>query len=96
MRGTLVVGSAKLRGVQQRAPPTFGRATVRLGVGSHFRSSLSFMPYDRKQLLNVKRDFPTAKPCGEILGTPPPELSPPAPGSGEDVFVNYLMLTSRL
>jgi len=28
--------SAKLCGVEQRAPPTFGRATITLGIGPHF------------------------------------------------------------
>ena len=28
--------SAKLCGVGQRAPPMFGRATIRLGIGPHF------------------------------------------------------------
>jgi len=32
----LVVGvSYKLCGVEQRAPPMFGRATIRLGIGPH-------------------------------------------------------------
>ena len=34
----LVVGSAKLCGVEQTAPPMFGRATIRLGIGSHSSS----------------------------------------------------------
>ena len=33
--------SAKLRGVEQRAPPMFGRATITLGIGTN--SSLSFI-----------------------------------------------------
>jgi len=28
--------SAKLCGVEQRAPPMFGRATITLGIGPHF------------------------------------------------------------
>ena len=36
LHGTLVVASAKLCGVEQRAPPIFGRATIRLGIGPHF------------------------------------------------------------
>jgi len=31
LHGTLVVG-----GVQQRVPPIFGRAAIRLGIGPHF------------------------------------------------------------
>ena len=31
LHGTLVVG-----GVQQRAPPIFGRAAITLGIGPHF------------------------------------------------------------
>jgi len=34
--GTLVVASAKLCGVEQRAPPIFGRAAITLGIGPHF------------------------------------------------------------
>ena len=34
LHGTLVV--AKLCGVEQRAPPIFGRATIRLGIDPHF------------------------------------------------------------
>ena len=30
--------SAKLCGVEQRAPPIFGRATITLGIGPHFSS----------------------------------------------------------
>ena len=33
--GTLVVASAKLCGVEQRAPPIFGRAAITLGIGPH-------------------------------------------------------------
>jgi len=38
LHGTLVVGwvSAKLYGVEQRAPPIFGRAAITLGIGPHF------------------------------------------------------------
>jgi len=35
LHGTLVWASAKLCGVEQRAPPIFGRATITLGIGSH-------------------------------------------------------------
>jgi len=30
------VTAAKLCGVEQRAPPIFGRATITLGIGPHF------------------------------------------------------------
>ena len=33
LHGTLVGASAKLCGVEQRAPPIFGRATITLGIG---------------------------------------------------------------
>jgi len=36
LHGTLVVASAKLCGVEQRAQPIFGRATITLGIGPHF------------------------------------------------------------
>ena len=36
LHGTLVVGAAKLCGVEQRAPPIFGRAAITLGIGPHF------------------------------------------------------------
>ena len=38
LHGTLVVGvtvSAKLCGVEQRAPPIFNRAAIMLGIGPH-------------------------------------------------------------
>jgi len=35
MHGTLVWASAKLCGVEQRAPPIFGRSTIRLGICPH-------------------------------------------------------------
>jgi len=34
--GTLVVGVSKLCGVEQRAPPIFGKAAITLGIGPHF------------------------------------------------------------
>jgi len=38
LHGTVVVGdSAKLCGVEQRAPPIFGRAAITLGIGPHFQ-----------------------------------------------------------
>jgi len=42
LHGILVVG-AKLCGVEQRAPPIFGRATITLGIGPH-SSLLYFCP----------------------------------------------------
>jgi len=36
LHGTLVVGVSKLCGVEQRAPPIFGRAAITLGIGPHF------------------------------------------------------------
>ena len=42
LHGSQVVVSAKLCGVEQRAPPMFGRATITLGIGPH--SSSSFFP----------------------------------------------------
>jgi len=35
LHGTLVVGVTKLCGVEQRAPPIFGRAAFTLGIGPH-------------------------------------------------------------
>jgi len=35
LHGTLVVGVTKLCGIEQRALPIFGRATMRLGIGPH-------------------------------------------------------------
>jgi len=35
LRGTRVVGVTKLWGVEQRAPPIFGRAAITLGIGPH-------------------------------------------------------------
>ena len=36
LHGTLVLGVSALCGVEQRAPPMFGRATITLGIGPHF------------------------------------------------------------
>jgi len=35
--------SAKLCGVEQRAPPIFGRADITLGIGPHFQFVFIFM-----------------------------------------------------
>jgi len=35
LHGTLVVGVSQICGVEQRAPPIFGRAAITLGVGPH-------------------------------------------------------------
>jgi len=35
LHGTLVVGVSQNCGVEQRAPPVFGRATITLGIGPH-------------------------------------------------------------
>jgi len=35
LHGTLVWASANLCGVEQRAPPIFGRAAITLGIGPH-------------------------------------------------------------
>jgi len=40
MHGTLVVGVSQICGVEQRAPPIFGRAAITLGIGP--RSSCIF------------------------------------------------------
>ena len=36
LHGTLVVGVSQTLGVEQRAPPVFGRAAITLGIGPHF------------------------------------------------------------
>jgi len=36
LHGTLVEGTAKLYGVEQRAPSIFGRAAITLGIGPLF------------------------------------------------------------
>jgi len=38
LQGTLVVASAKWCGVELRAPPMFGRATIMLGIDPHSSS----------------------------------------------------------
>ena len=35
LHGTVVVGVRQTLGVEQRAPPMFGRAAITLGIGSH-------------------------------------------------------------
>jgi len=44
--------SAKLCGVEQRAPPIFGRAAITLGIGPH--SSLHYVIYIDSVLFIVK------------------------------------------
>ena len=39
LHGTVVVGVSQLCGVEQRAPPIFGRAAITLGIGPHSSSS---------------------------------------------------------
>ena len=36
LHGTLAVGVNRTCGVEQRAPPIFGRAAITLGIGPHF------------------------------------------------------------
>jgi len=36
LHGSQVGASTKLCGIEQRAPPMFGRATITLGIGPHF------------------------------------------------------------
>ena len=43
LHGILVVGVSQHCGVEQRAPPIFGRATITLGIGSH--SSFFFLSF---------------------------------------------------
>jgi len=43
--GRKKVASAKLCGVEQRAPPIFGRATIRLDIGPHFSGLYYGRPY---------------------------------------------------
>jgi len=40
LHGSQVVGSAKLCGIEQRAPPMLGRATIMFGIGPHSSSCL--------------------------------------------------------
>ena len=40
LHGTPVVSVSKLCGVEQRAPPIFGRAAITLGIGTHFQFCL--------------------------------------------------------
>jgi len=36
LHGTPVLGVSQICGVEQRAPPIFGRAAITLGIGPHF------------------------------------------------------------
>jgi len=48
LHGTSVVGvSAKLCGVEQRAPPMFRRATITLGIGPHSSEDI-FLCFSKK------------------------------------------------
>ena len=42
LHGSQVVGVTKLCGVEQRAPPMFGRAAITLGIAPHSSFSLFF------------------------------------------------------
>jgi len=35
LHGTPVIGVSQTYGIEQRAPPIFGRATITLGIGPH-------------------------------------------------------------
>jgi len=59
LHGTLVWASAKLCGVEQRAPPIFGRAAITLDIGSH-SSSFFFCP----RLMYAVADWMSATWCG--------------------------------
>jgi len=48
LHGTLVVGVSQTCGVEQRAPPIFGRAAIMLGIGPHSSLVLILMPVERK------------------------------------------------
>jgi len=48
--------SAKLCGVEQRAPPTFGRATITLGIG-HILALLFSSPNVRRHRLDVGHTY---------------------------------------
>jgi len=37
LHGTLVVGISETCGIEQKAPPIFGRAAITLGIGPHSR-----------------------------------------------------------
>jgi len=45
LHATLVVASAKVCGVEQRAPPIFGRAVIMLGIGPHCNSSFFYLSF---------------------------------------------------
>jgi len=47
------LASAKLCGVEQKAPPMFGRATISLGIGPHSSSILFFSPNLSRRRLDV-------------------------------------------
>jgi len=50
LHGTLVVG------VEQRAPPIFGRAAITLGIGPH-SSVLYFLKYELERVKTAKMTF---------------------------------------
>jgi len=58
LHGTLVVGVTKFCGVEQRAPPIFGRATITLGIGPHS----SFVLFLYSQLCNILTVFIYGRP----------------------------------
>jgi len=43
LHGTLVLGSAKLCGVEQRPPPIFGWAAITFGIDPHFMLNFIFV-----------------------------------------------------
>jgi len=52
LHGSLLVESSKLCGVEQRAPPIFGRAAITLGIGPH--SSLKQTDSQNEIAFNLK------------------------------------------
>ena len=48
LHGIYQWASAKLCGVEQRVPPMFGRATIRLGIGPHSSFVYVLLRFDRK------------------------------------------------
>jgi len=66
--------SAKLCGVEQRAPPIFGRAAITLGIGPHSSSSSFNKQLTKRNLYNGNHTIPlfyghyTVRPA--LAGTP--------------------------
>jgi len=69
LHGTLVVGAAKLCGVEQRAPPIFGRVAITLDIGPHSSMLGSFSCTMSNRSIRLASHL-YISPARELQGSP--------------------------